>query len=50
VPKIRFQIYLDGKQIDKLKIISSRTAAPIAAIVRMAIDDYLKKIKNGKRG
>jgi predicted DNA-binding protein len=41
--KHRTNIYLDPEQLKKLKTLSEETGAPIAALVRKAIDLYLKK-------
>jgi predicted DNA-binding protein len=39
----RTNIYLREDHLKKLKAISDQTGAPIAALVRKAIEEYLKK-------
>jgi predicted DNA-binding protein len=41
VPKIRMNIYLSAKQKGVLERLSTKTGAPIAELVRRAIDAYL---------
>jgi len=41
----RTALYLKEEQLKKLEAISSRTGAPVAELVRRAIDAYLKKQK-----
>ena len=41
MPKIRMNIYLTAKQKDVLEKLSDRTGAPVAELVRRAIDAYL---------
>ena len=41
----RFQIYLTGAQHQKLTKLSEKTLAPVAALVRRAIDEFLKRQK-----
>ncbi len=41
----RFQIYLNPHQYDELKKIARKSDASIAAVIRDAIDDYLRKTK-----
>jgi len=41
VSKIRMNIYLNAKQKDMLEKLSDRTGAPVAELVRRAIDAYL---------
>jgi len=43
ITKIRTNIFLTRIQQKKLKALSRKSGAPVAAIVRMAIDKYLKK-------
>jgi predicted DNA-binding protein len=44
ITKIRTNIFLTRVQQKKLKALSKKSRAPVAAIVRMAIDEYLKKM------
>jgi len=39
--KIRMNIYLTGEQKRKLEMLSDKTGAPVAELVRRAIDAYL---------
>ena len=39
--KIRMNIYLTGKQKASMERLSDRTGAPVAELVRRAIDSYL---------
>jgi len=41
MPKIRTNIYLTDKQKALLEKLSARTGAPVAELVRRAIDAYL---------
>ncbi len=41
--KKRTNIYLDGDHLKKLKALSEKTGAPVSALIRKAIDQYLKK-------
>jgi len=43
ITKIRTNIFLTRVQQKKLKALSKTTGAPVAALVRIAIDDYLGK-------
>jgi predicted DNA-binding protein len=39
----RTNIYLDGDHLERLKALSEKTGAPVSALIRKAIDEYLKK-------
>ena len=43
ITKIRTNIFLTRIQQKKLKALSKKSGAPVAALVRRAIDDYLGK-------
>jgi predicted DNA-binding protein len=43
--KLRVNIYLSAKQKEDLEKISDKTGAPLAELVRRAIDAYLKANK-----
>jgi len=43
ITKVRTNIFLTRVQQKKLRALSKRTGAPIAALVRIAIDNYLGK-------
>ena len=47
ITKIRTNIFLTRIQQKKLKALSKKSGAPVAAIVRRAIDEYLEK--NGRK-
>jgi predicted DNA-binding protein len=50
ITKIRTNIFLTKTELKKLKALSSKTGAPVAELVRRAIDEYLTKVeKKGKR-
>jgi len=46
--KHRINIYLRPDQIKKLKALNGKTGAPVAELVRRAVDEYLKKRSKGK--
>jgi hypothetical protein len=41
MPKIRMNIYLSAKHKGLLESLSAKTGAPVAELVRRAIDSYL---------
>jgi predicted DNA-binding protein len=41
--KERTNIYLEEEQIKRLRALQKKTGAPVAELVRRAIDAYLKK-------
>jgi lipopolysaccharide biosynthesis glycosyltransferase len=43
ITKIRTNIFLTRVQLKKLKALARKNRASVAALVRIAIDDYLKK-------
>jgi hypothetical protein len=43
--KIRMNIYLNGAQKKVLEKLSAKTGAPVAELVRRAVDAYLKTRK-----
>jgi hypothetical protein len=45
VSKIRMNIYLSGKQKGLLERLSVKTGAPVAELVRRAVDAYMKTRK-----
>lgn len=45
VPKIRMNIYLSAKQKGLLESLSANTGAPVAELVRRAVDAYVKTRK-----
>ena len=50
ITKIRTNIFLTRTELKRLRALSSKTGAPVAALVRRAIDEYLGKLeKKGKK-
>jgi hypothetical protein len=45
VPKIRMNIYLSAKQKGVLERLSAKSGAPVAELVRRAVDAYVKTRK-----
>jgi predicted DNA-binding protein len=43
VLKLRTNIYLTPDQMKKLKLLNEKTGAPVAELVRRAVDEYLKQ-------
>ncbi len=41
----RTNLYLDENHLKRLKVLTKKTGAPMSALIRMAIDEYLKKRK-----
>jgi predicted DNA-binding protein len=41
----RTNLYLDADHLKKLKALSESTGAPVSALIRRAIEEYLKKQK-----
>jgi len=39
------RLYMREDQLKKLKRISEKTAAPVSALIRKAVDGYLRKVK-----
>jgi predicted DNA-binding protein len=48
VVKHRTNIYLRPDQMKQLRALNEKTGAPIAELVRRAVDDYLAKQKKEK--
>jgi len=48
MPKIRMNVFLDSTQKAQLQKISEQTGAPVAELIRRAIDAYLVRQKRGK--
>jgi predicted DNA-binding protein len=50
ITKIRTNVYLTKTELKRLRALSRKTGAPVAVLVRRAIDDYLlKSEKKGRR-
>jgi predicted DNA-binding protein len=43
----RTALYLKEEQLNRLEAISRKTGAPVAELIRRAIDAYLEKQKRG---
>ena len=48
--KTRMNLYVDSKQKEQLERISEKTGAPVAELIRRAIDAYLKRRKEEEHG
>jgi predicted DNA-binding protein len=50
VTKIRTNIFLTKTELKKLRALSRETGAPVAVLVRRAVDEYLERSeKKGKK-
>jgi predicted DNA-binding protein len=49
ITKIRTNIFLTETELKKLRALSRKTGAPVAVLVRRAIDEYLAKQETDKR-
>jgi predicted DNA-binding protein len=50
ITKIRTNIFLTKTELKRLRVLSSKTGAPVAVLVRRAIDQYLERFKKkGKK-
>ena len=50
ITKMRTNIYLTRTELKRLRTLSSKTGAPVAALVRRAVDEYLGRFeKKGKK-
>jgi predicted DNA-binding protein len=50
MPKIRMNIYLDPRHKETLEAISKQSGAPVAELVRRAIDSYLAAERKHRQG
>jgi hypothetical protein len=51
IAKIRTNIFLTRTELKKLRGLSKKTGAPVAELVRRAVDEYLERFeKRQKRG
>jgi predicted DNA-binding protein len=49
ITKIRTNIFLTKTELEKLRALSGKTGAPVAFLVRAAVDEYLNRFdKKGK--
>jgi predicted DNA-binding protein len=49
ITKIRTNIFLTRTELKKLRGLSKQTGAPVAELVRRAIDEYLKRVESKGR-
>jgi predicted DNA-binding protein len=49
ISKIRTNIYLTRTELKRLKTLSMETGAPVAELVRRAVDEYLKNSVRKKK-
>ncbi len=49
ITKIRTNIFLTETELKKLRALSRKTGAPVAVLVRRAIDEYLSKQETNKK-
>jgi len=45
IRKIRTNIFLTRTELKKLRTLSKKTGAPVAELVRRAVDEYLEKFE-----
>ena len=49
ITKMRTNIYLTRTELKRLRALSGKTGAPVAALVRRAVDEYLEKYEKKER-
>jgi len=49
ITKIRTNIFLTKTELKKLRALSSKTGAPVAVLVRRAIDEYLERFEKKEK-
>ncbi len=49
IPKIRTNIFLTKAELKKLRASSRETRAPVAVLVRRAVDEYLERLEKKQR-
>jgi predicted DNA-binding protein len=49
ITKIRTNIFLTETELKKLRALSRKTGAPVAVLVRKAVDEYLNKQEIAKK-
>lgn len=49
IPKIRTNIFLTKAELKKLRALSRETRAPVAVLVRRAVDEYLERLEKKQR-
>lgn len=45
ITKIRTNIFLTRTELKKLKVLSKKIGAPVAELVRRAVDEYLERFE-----
>jgi hypothetical protein len=50
ITKIRTNIFLTKTELKRLRALSSKTGAPVAELVRRAIDEYLERLERTEGG
>ena len=49
ITKIRTNIFLTQTELKKLRALSRKTGAPVAALVRRGIDEYLERFEKKQK-
>ena len=49
ITKIRTNIFLTRTELKRLRALSGKTGAPVAELVRRAIDEYLERFSEKER-
>jgi len=49
ITKIRTNIFLTRGELKKLRALSRKTGAPVAEVVRRAVDAYLERFDKGRK-
>ena len=50
ITKIRTNIFLTRTELKRLRALSRKTGAPVAVLVRRAVDEYMDRLeRNGKK-
>jgi predicted DNA-binding protein len=49
ITKIRTNIFLTKTELKRLRALSRKTGAPVAELVRRAIDEYLERFEKKER-
>ena len=45
ITKIRTNIFLTKTELKKLRTLANKTGAPVAVLVRRAVDEYLERLE-----
>jgi predicted DNA-binding protein len=49
ITKIRTNIFLTSTELKKLRALSRKTGAPVAVLVRRAVDEYLERFERKQK-